>query len=79
MTRHAPPPPPTGRQITKGEAAELLGVSLKTVDRLLAAGKLNRWRLGPGDRAGVRLDRREVQQLAIQRNRLVWVDPTPED
>jgi len=37
---YGPPPMPRRLLITKGDAAELLGVSLRTLERLISAGRL---------------------------------------
>lgn len=43
--------------INKAEAAELLSISVSTVERLIAAGKLRAFRVGPH---ALRLDREDV-------------------
>jgi excisionase family DNA binding protein len=51
--------------VTRHEAAEILGVSLRTLDRLLAAGKLPYTKLpsGEGQPKAVRIHRAELALL----------------
>jgi excisionase family DNA binding protein len=52
-------PPTTVRLLTRSDVAERLGVSTKTVDRLLQRGELRAIRLG----AAVRIDPRDLDDL----------------
>jgi excisionase family DNA binding protein len=52
-------PPNVVRLLTRAEAAERLGLSTKSVDRLLQRGELRAIRLG----AAVRIDPRDLDDL----------------
>lgn len=52
-------PPNAVRLLTRIDVAERLGVSMKTVDRMLRRGELRAIRLG----AAVRIDPRDVEDL----------------
>lgn len=59
--RHTDPPPPERVALTVPEAAELLGISVRHVYRLLDAGRLPRTRMG----GAVRISRAAVEQYAL--------------
>jgi excisionase family DNA binding protein len=64
MIRRAEPPP-TPWLVCKAEAARLLGLSGRMIDKLVERGELSRVRLG--DRAGVRFDTTELRAFVESR------------